>query len=174
MNKGRHAREQIFNKGRLYWPRYPPESSESPSPPFFVLHLLRRRRLNGKGHVQMRRIHHLLLFHFISFSFSCLLIRSKAVRIRHDKAFKAKAFLAQRVSIISILGSSSAAARLFSVAKNQTIDTAGRDSVTATLGNNVHSSQSPRGENGRRNDPFTRRNESMKLKQAIPLPNWPN
>ena len=141
----------------------PPQPLRPPPPP-----------LKTSECVQMRRIHHLLLFHFISFSFSCLLIRSKAVRIRHDKAFKAKAFLAQRVSIISILGSSSATARLFSVAKNQTIDTAGRDSVTATLGNNVHSSQSPRGENGRRNDPFTRRNESMKLKQAIPLPNWPN
>ena len=172
MNKGRHAREQIFNKGRLYWPRYPPESSESAPPPTSSSSTPPLK--TSEWDVQMRRIHHLLLFHFISFSFSCLLIRSKAVRIRHDKAFKAKAFLAQRVSIISILGSSSAAARLFSVAKNQTIDTAGRDSVTATLGNNVHSSQSPRGENGRRNDPFTRRNESMKLKQAIPLPNWPN
>ena len=40
-------------------------------------------------------LHYHLLLHFISLlSLSCLLIRSKAFHIRHDKAFKDKAFLA--------------------------------------------------------------------------------
>ena len=63
-------------------------------PPFFVLHLLlillRRKRQKGRGHAQMCSLSPPpppppFLF------LSCLLIRSKAVHIRHGKAFKDKA-----------------------------------------------------------------------------------